>query len=162
MSGFIGGALPQFILQTKDQRLGHTFLDVRDTRKRVTERADFSFAGYLNEFWPGNRGFIGDQSTDVSIQEAVWGRRLKRFAIGCASRVGFVGVSFDQFGTPLAGVTCSLFRTSTREWIMDVISGSDGTFFLQSWYSPDTHFIVFNKAGAPDVFGTTRQTLVGA
>jgi hypothetical protein len=162
MSGFIGGALPTGILTTKDTRLGHPFLAVTDTRKRQTERADFSFAGYQNEFWPGNRSLTGDGDIDVAISHAIWSRRPKRFAIGCASRVGFIGVSFDQFGTPLAGVTCSLFRTSTREWIMDVISGADGSFLLQSWYSPDTHFIVFHKSGAPDVFGTTKQTLVGA
>jgi hypothetical protein len=162
MSGFIGDARPVNIMATKDTRLGTPFLSLVDTMRRVVERADFAFTGYRNEFWPGNKGFIGDQSTDVAIEEATWGRRPKRFAYGCASRVGFIGISFDQFGTPLAGVTCSLFRTSTKEWIMDIVSGSDGSFLLQSWYSPDSHFIVFYKAGAPDVFGTTRQTLVGA
>jgi hypothetical protein len=162
MSGLLGGALPTGIVTTKDTRLGTPFLAMTDTRRRIVERADFARTGYQNEFWPGNGSFGGDQSADVAIMVPIWSRRMKRFASGEASRVGFIGISFDQFGTPLAGVTCSLFRTSTKEWIMDIVSGSDGSFLLQSWYSPDTHFIVFNKSGAPDVFGTTKQTLVGA
>jgi hypothetical protein len=87
---------------------------------------------------------------------------LARLAHGCASRVGFVGVSRDQYGAPLGGVTCSLFLTATKAWIMDIVSDTNGAFLLQSVYSPDTHFIVFHKSGSPDVFGTTRQNLVGA
>ena len=162
MSGFIGAALPQFRLQAKDQRLGHPFLDVRDTRKRVKERADFSCAEYRNEFWPGNRGFIGDQSTDVSMRESVWGRRMKRFAIGVASRVGFPGITRDQYGAPLAGCTVVLHRTATREFIYEGVSGADGAFLAQSVYAGENHYIVFYKAGAVNVYGATDHNLVGA
>ena len=105
MSGFVGGALPQFILAQKDLRLTHPFLSALDMRKRIRDRLSYNDEGFYNEFWPGNRGFVGDQGLDISMMEAVWSRRLKRFAAGCASRVGFIGVSFDQFGTPLAGRT---------------------------------------------------------
>ena len=162
MSGFIGAALPQIRLQTKDQRLGHPFLDVRDTRKRVKERADFANSGYRNEFWPGNRGFIGDQSADISMMESVWSRRLKRFAIGVASRVGFPGVTRDQYGTPLAACTVILHRTSTRELVWASVSGADGAFLAQSVYAGENHYIVFHKAGAVNVYGATDNNLVGA
>ena len=162
MSGFIGAALPQFRLQAKDQRLGHPFLDVRDTRKRVKERADFSRTEYRNEFWPGNRGFIGDQSTDVAMMEPVWGRRLKRFAIGVASRVGFPGITRDQYGAPLAACTVVLHRTATREFVYEGVSGADGAFLAQSVYAGEHHYIVFYKAGAINVYGATDHNLVGA
>jgi hypothetical protein len=164
MSNLIGGALPTTILQMKDRRIQQNYQIIRRMRDRINERHSVTAqpGGWSTDYWPGRVGFQGDQGTDYGIMDATWGRQMARIAQGCASRVGFIGISFDQFGTPLAGVTCSLFRTSTREWIMDVISGSNGSFLLQSWYSPDTHFIVFNKSGAPDVFGTTKQTLVGA
>lgn len=162
MSGLIGGAQPQFILRTKDTRLGHPFLAVTDTRKRAVDRADFSFAGYQNEFWPGNRGFMGDKSTDVAILQPIWSRRLKRFAIGVASRVGFPGVTRDQYGAPLAACTVILHRTSTRELVWESVSGADGAFLAQSVYAGENHYIVFHKAGAINVYGATDNNLVGA
>jgi hypothetical protein len=55
-----------------------------------------------------------------------------------------------------------LFRTSNDLFIMEITSDASGNFLLQSWYSPDTHYIVAYKAGSPDIFGTTVNTLVGA
>lgn len=162
MSGFIGAALPQFRLQAKDTRLGHPFLAVTDTRKRVAERSDFSNAGYQNEFWPGNRGFVGGQSTDVALLEPIWSRRLKRFAIGVSSRVGFPGVTRDQYGAPLAACTVILHRTTTREFVYEGVSGTDGVFLAQSVYAGENHYIVFHKAGAVNVYGATDNNLVGA
>lgn len=162
VSGFIGAALPQFILKTKDTRLGHPFLAVTDTRKRVVERADHSRQGYTNEFWPGNRGFMGDQSTDVAILQPIWSRRLKRFATGVASRVGFPGVTRDQYGAPLAACTVILHRTATREFVYEGVSGKDGVFLAQSVYAGENHYIVFHKAGVLNVYGATDNNLVGA
>jgi hypothetical protein len=161
MSQLIGGALPVNIIERKDRRLVPLFQNYRAYRDRISGRdLPTSFpGGFCNDFWPGNRGFVGEATTSL---EATWSRQASRLAWGIASRVGFVGRTYDQNGNLLAGVTCSLFRTSDKLWIMDVISGADGSFLLQSFYSPDTHFIVFSKAGAPEVFGTTRQTLVGA
>ncbi len=164
MSGLIGNALPQFILTMKDRRLVPDYQHIRRSRDRFYERSDATQfpGGFASDYWPGNRGFIGDAGADYGITEAVWSRGVARLAHGVASRVGFVGVTRDQYGAPLGGVTCSLFKTDTRAWIMDVVSDADGAFLLQSVYSPDTHFIVFYKAGSPEVFGTTRQALVGA
>jgi hypothetical protein len=160
MSQLIGGALPVNIIERKDRRLVPVQRANRDRIERGGDRdVPTSYpAGFCNDFWPGNRGQPDDSGTLVSTFVNVHARP----AWGIASRVGFVGRTYDQNGNLLAGVTCSLFRTSDKLWIMDVISGADGSFLLQSFYSPDTHFIVFSKAGAPEVFGTTRQTLVGA
>jgi hypothetical protein len=164
MSQLVGGALPQFILQRKDRRLVPTYGVIRRERDRIVDR-DLPTAypgGYSTAFWPGGRGFIGDQGADVGLQEAVYSRPMARLAWGNASRVGFVGTTRDAYGTPIGGVTCSLFRTADRLFIMDIVSDANGDFLLQSWYSPDTHFIVFYKAGAPSIYGTTDQTLIGA
>jgi hypothetical protein len=163
MSGFLGAAMPTPAIMMKDERLNVMARGLRAT-KRVAERSCMLHmpCGYGNDFWPGNRGFLGDHATGIGVMDQTWARRHERVAHGIASRVGFVGRTYDANGNILAGVTCSLFRTSDKLWIMDVVSGADGSFLLQSWYSPDTHFIVFSKAGAPEVYGTTRQTLVGA
>lgn len=156
MSDFIGAALPQFILAKKDIRLNPTWFErARRTGSRGRRLA------MMASHWPRS-GFTGDMAADVGLMQAQWYvEPVWRFP-GEASRVGFFGITRDQYGAPLAGVTCSLFLTATRAWIMDIVSDSTGYFLLQSWYSPDTHFIVFHKAGAPAVFGSTDQNLVGA
>jgi hypothetical protein len=163
MSGFLGAAMPTPRIMAKDMSLVPTYR-ARNARPRKTERSCLLHmpCGYANDFWPGNRGFVGDYATDVGMWGCTWARRMERVAHGVASRVGFVGVTRDQYGAPLAGVTCSLFLTATRAWIMDIVSDANGAFLLQSFYSPDTHFIVFAKAGSPNVYGATDQNLVGA
>lgn len=163
MSGFLGAAMPTMYLEPKDRRLD------QHNRRRPLHRiaSDRSCllhmpCGFANDFWPGNRGFVGDYATDIGMMDATWARRMERVGHGAGSRLGFVGTTRDAAGGRLAGVTCSLFRTSDKLWIMDVVSDVNGDFLLQTFYSPDTHFIVFSKTGSPDVVGTTRQTLVGA
>ena len=162
MSGLIGAAQPQFILRLKDERLAHPFLSMRDTRKRAKDRLHINYEGYFNEFWPGNRGFVGDQSTDVAVMHPIWSRRLKRFAAGVASRVGFPGVTRDQYGAPLAACTVILHLTSTRQFVYEGVSGADGAFLAQSVYAGQNHYIVFHKAGAINVYGATDNNLIGA
>ena len=165
MSGFVGNNGVNNVQSIKDKRLvsGHQF--VHRTQDRIRDRHSATAiapGGYRTDYWPGNGGFGGDLGADVGVMRSVWAWGLERLAHGVSSRVGFVGVSRDQYGAPLGGVTCSLFLTATKAWIMDIVSDTNGAFLLQSFYSPDTHFIVFYKSGSPDVFGTTRQNLVGA
>lgn len=161
MSDLIGGALPANIIARKDRRLVPLYQNFRIHRDRISDRdLPTSYpGGFCNDYWPGNRGMIGEAAT---VAEAVWSRQVARLAWGVSSRLGFVGITRDANGNILPGVTCSLFLTATKAWIMDVVSGADGAFLLQTFYSPDTHFIVFWKAGSPNVFDATDQTLMGA
>jgi hypothetical protein len=105
---------------------------------------------------------VGDRSTDVALLTPTWRKLLRRITAGAASRVGFVGITRDQYGAPVGSCVVQLFRTSNDLFIMEITSDASGNFLLQSWYSPDTHYIVAYKAGSPDIFGTTVNTLVGA
>jgi len=87
---------------------------------------------------------------------------MERAGHGVASRVGFPGVTRDQYGTPLAACTVILHRTSTRELVYDGVSNADGAFLAQSVYAGENHYIVFHKAGAVNVYGATDNNLVGA
>ncbi len=87
---------------------------------------------------------------------------ISRIGHGIASRVGFPGVTRDQYGTPLASCTVILHRTSTRELVYDGVSDGNGNFLAQSVYAGENHYIVFHKAGAVNVFGATDNNLIGA
>jgi hypothetical protein len=162
MSQFIGAARPQFILERKDMRLHRESQPVEDARARLPVRHDAGFVGFYSDYWPGNRGFVGDLGADVGLILPVWRKLLRRITAGAASRVGFVGITRDQYGAPVGSCVVQLFRTSDDLFIMEITSDASGNFLLQSWYSPDTHYIVAYKAGSPDIFGTTVNTLVGA
>lgn len=158
MSSFVGAGDPTlgFIYQD-DRRLaeGRSARDAARTVNRIN-RLD-----YQNGYWPRRGGFMGDLAVDVGlIESSSWGSFYP--AGGVASRVGFVGVTRDQYGTPTGGCVVQLFRTSDDLFIMEITSDASGNFLLQSVYTPDTHYIVAYKAGSPDIFGTTVNTLVGA
>lgn len=163
MSGFIGGAMPTMSIGAKDKRLAPAFR-CRPSIRRAAERSCFLHmpCGFANDFWPGNRGFTGGQGADVGLMDATWVRCMERAGHGVASRVGFPGVTRDQYGTPLAACTVILHRTSTRELVYDGVSNADGAFLAQSVYAGENHYIVFHKAGAVNVYGATDNNLVGA
>ena len=162
MSQLIGAAQPQFRLERKDVRLHREGQPIEDARARMPIRHDMGYEGFYSDYWPGNRGFVGDLGADVGLLLPVWRKLLRRITAGAASRVGFVGVTRDQYGAPVGSCVVQLFRTSDDLFIMEQASDASGNFLLQSWYSPDTHYIVAYKAGSPDIFGTTVNTLVGA
>jgi hypothetical protein len=163
MSGFLGAAMPTPRIMAKDMMLAPTYR-ARNVRPRKTERncALHVPCGYQTDFWPGRRGFIGDQGADVGLKDNTWARRMERLAHGIASRVGFPGVTRDQYGTPLAACTVILHKTSTRELVYDGVSDANGNFLAQSVYAGEGHYLVFHKAGAVNVFGATDNNLIGA
>lgn len=154
MSQLIGGALPQFILARKDDR-AHSVDWIT-----VTDLKPLDF-GYKSQWWPRGNGLLGDYGADVGVLDSVAWSFFEPVG-GESSRVGFVGITRDQYGTPVGSCVVQLFRTSDDLFIMEVTSDASGNFLLQSWYTPDTHYIVAYKAGSPDIFGTTVNTLVGA
>jgi hypothetical protein len=164
MSGFIGGALYANIIARKDRRLTPNFQVVRKQRDREVERnaATERPGGYMNDYWPGNRAFLGDSATAVAIQRGNRSRVISRIGKGAASRVGFPGITRDQYGAPLGACTVILHRTATRELVYEGVSGADGAFLAQSVYAGENHYIVFHKAGAVNVFGATDNNLIGA
>jgi hypothetical protein len=73
------------------------------------------------------------------------------------------GVSRDANGNPLPLCTVTLFETGTDRIVQKVVSEAVTGVFAFS--VPDTttrYYAVFYLAGAPDVAGTTVNTLVGA
>lgn len=155
MSQFIGAAQPQFRME----RNGDSLQSVGWVTAYIVRRIDF---GYQTDWWPARGGFIGDLGADVGLLDVSdqWGEYEP--VGGESSRVGFVGVTRDQYGSPIGACVVQLFRTADDLFIMEIASDASGNFLLQSWYTPDTHYIVAYKAGSPDIFGTTVNTLVGA
>jgi hypothetical protein len=80
---------------------------------------------------------------------------------GSTSALAIIGVSRDQYGTPLGSCVIQLFLTDTDAFVQEVTSDANGNFTVLTPFT-GTHYVVAYKATAPDVFGTTVNTLVGA
>lgn len=73
-----------------------------------------------------------------------------------------VGVTKDSTGTALAGCTVKLYRSRDDALIDQTVSDAAGNYSFASGSTVETYYIVAYKPGAPDVAGTTVNTLLAA
>jgi hypothetical protein len=71
-----------------------------------------------------------------------------------------VGVSKDSSGNVLGACTVMAFRTVDKVFVGQTVSDASGNYDFRV-PSLDAVFLVMYKAGAPDVAGTSVNTLVG-
>jgi len=160
MSGFINGAYTIRGIEDDWRTMGPRFQRDALFRECVSAIAPPSFA---NEWWPGGGNLLGDQGTDVGCcyRAVQWG--FYDPAAGAASRFGVTGVTRDQYGSILGGVTVKLFRTSDDLKLDQTVSdATTGVYLCNTPYYPDTNYLVFYKSGVPDVFGTSANTLIAS
>jgi hypothetical protein len=88
-------------------------------------------------------------------------RRVLPFRSPAFSLQGFAiaGVTRDSGGSPIAGVTVDLFLTADDTKVGGTVSDGSGNFSFGATAGP--YYLVAYKAGAPDVAGTSINTLAG-
>jgi hypothetical protein len=165
MSSFIGTpsgvGLGQW-LTPNDARLwdrfGEFFYDILPTEP-------FHHQGYTTGWWPGTGGLDASGNEWLIPQ---W-QLLPEMYSGAVSKMAFIGVTRNAFGTALGECTVKLYKTAdgaypgTKDTLLyEATSDVSGNFITYTQYYPDTHYMVSYKAGAPDVQGTTVNTLIGA
>ena len=118
------------------------------------------FPGYKNGWWPRGNALLGDTAVDVGVLDSVqWGAFDQ--VGGESSMLGIIGVTRDQYGTPVGSCVIQLFLTSNDALMYEGTSDANGNFNALTT-STGQHYVVAYKATAPDIFGTTVNTLVGA
>ena len=122
----------------------------------------FDRSSFQSTWWPRSGNIIGWDGTDTHLLMPPAAAKYPWITLGCNGRLSVVGTTRNQYGSPLGNCVVQLFRTSDDLFIMEQTSDANGNFLLSSWYTPATHYIVAYKAGSPDAFGTTVNTLVGA
>jgi hypothetical protein len=171
MSSLLGGTSGQ-----SGVSVGCQSDDIRNAPNWLVDLDPFMYAriavgwdlmmGWETPWWP--RGANLDASGDEWCQGISWQtpELITPGMSGTNSRLGIVGITYDKFGTPLAGVTCKLFRTIGDLYkdvlIDETISDASGNYLLSTPFYPDAHYVVFYKVGSPDVFGTSPNTLTGS
>lgn len=76
-------------------------------------------------------GFVGAMAADVGILDSGYRAKMDNLEAGSAS-YGFVGVTRDQYGSPLGSVTVLLFRASGRLFITSTTSDASGNLDRKS------------------------------
>lgn len=95
------------------------------------------------------------------LRNRLRGSPFRSVPLDATSSRFITGVTRDSAGAPLGGVTCALFETRTNTWVASTVSDGSGNFTFPM-ASGGPFFLVFYKAGTPDVFGSSANTLVGA
>lgn len=72
------------------------------------------------------------------------------------------GITKDSAGTALGSCVVQLFRTDNDQIIEEIVSDGAGEYRFRGIAPGTSYYVVAYKAGAPDVAGTTVNTLVGA
>lgn len=155
MSGFIGAALHTNLVSADDTRLNRP--DFWPERLFADVYAIAS-APFENIWWP--RGSTCCLGMAEGILDAVWWGEYDQ-AAGASSRYGFVGVTRNQYGSPVGTCVVKLFRTSDDLLLDTTTSDPSGNFLLNTAYYPDAHYITLHKSGSPDIDGITVNTLIG-
>jgi hypothetical protein len=76
------------------------------------------------------------------------------------SSLYITGVTRNSTGVALGSCVVDLYRTENESWIANTTSDGSGNYSFQILVG-GPFFIVAYKAGGPDVFGTSVNTLVG-
>jgi hypothetical protein len=143
---------------TKVPRL-YMLPDVQNMMPRY--RDDCSVYSFQTGFWPGTTGPMTDAGgLSGDISNGIWWD-YPDVVTGHIFRYGFVGITRDQYGSPLGGVSLRLFRTVDDTLQDSQTSASDGSYVLGTPFL-DAHYVVSQKAGPPPVAGATVNTLIAS
>jgi hypothetical protein len=169
MSGFIGQSVPGGLTFDGQSIAANDMRTLSEMFRADVELVPITYeeveGSYRSPWWPGayalNSGDPdGTTNPGPLLVEQMWSRTDTN--TGAGSRYGVVGVTRNAFGTALAGCIVKLYRTSTDEVVSSIVSDAGGNYVVTTPYYPDQHYIVIYKAGFPDVYGTTINTLIGA
>lgn len=168
MSSFIG--IPSGVglgqwLTRDDIRLWNRYNGHAGIFYHILPTEPFHHQGYTTGWWPGTGRL--DASGNEWLQPT-W-QLLPEMYSGAVSKMAFLGVTRDAFGTALGGCTVRLYKTTdgaypgtANTFLYEAVSDASGNFTVYTQYYPDTHYMVSYKAGSPDVQGTTINALIGA
>lgn len=157
MSTLIAAALPQNIVRRKN-----------DWFDLFPFRIDLDYTGwpdsngiltFQNAWWPGSGRLLGASGAEYGPEPfSVWWT-LPNLTSGATARYGIAGVTRDPYGTRLGSVTVKMFRTLDDSLQDSVTSDVEGNYTVSSPYT-DAHYLYIYKAGPPEMFGGSANTLL--
>lgn len=162
------GATGLPLLAQDDQRVGdEAYFDNEDLVPQAVLlstdwRALLEHCGFMSPWWPFRGYLIGDGAAGLMPLLELSARHGDIWrAFGANGRLGFVGFTRNQYGSPLGGCTVRCFLASTSELVSQVVS-DDAGFYIATTPYVGAHFLTVHKAGSPDVAGASIDTLIAS
>ena len=157
VSCFIGGANPRPEIRAKRDEI--EFFGYRVNIDGVAWRGLGGIRSFANAFWPGGGRLVGSSGADYGPEAfAIWWAQ-PNLTSGATARYGIAGVTRDPYGTRLGSVTVKMFRTADDSLQDSVTSDVEGNYTVSSPYT-DAHYLYIYKAGPPEMFGGSANTLL--
>jgi hypothetical protein len=168
VSQFVGAALYVNIVQANnltgaESRIrtawgNHGFLELNPWSKEIEGE-------FRNLYWPGRGGLIGDSGageTGLGLPfgdaYSAGGFEPPEYTSGTRIRYVITGKSRDGNGSPMGTCIVKLFRTADDSLQDSTTSDGSGNFRVTTpWY--EVHYLNMYKAGSPDIYGTTPNTI---
>ena len=142
MSSLVAAALPQFILVPDDVKHCDEFFFDNEDEFPVPILLSFDWnsvieaSGFVSPWWPahgfmlGGWGFDGDNLVELNAKHSDMWR-----SFGSNGRLGFVGYTRDQYGSPIPNATVRCFHTSNNELVSSVVSDANGFYIATTPYA---------------------------
>lgn len=117
--------------------------------------------------WPARSGFMGDPAAPCSlIASQDFGFTNGPFEPwllglgGCQALKFVMGRCLDISEVAVPNAVVQGFRTTTDEFVREVTADASGYYEFGTPFTGEGHYLVAYKAGSPDIFGTTANTLI--
>lgn len=140
---------------------------VYQRRGPSTDRRSISAWSHSDGRWPARSGFVSDPaapastvlssdlSTHIGGNFSPW-----HFGQGGTQSLKFImGRCKDSDGNGVSGATVQGFVTATDTFERETTANSNGDYELGTQWAGVQHYLVAYRAGAPDIAGTTVNTL---
>jgi hypothetical protein len=115
--------------------------------------------GLSTGWWPGAAGLSTDAGGVLGDILNPIKREPPEYISGQSTRWGITGIARDVYGSPLANVELTLFKTDDDTKQDQKFSDAFGGYTLTTPYY-QAHYIVAYKTGSPDITGTSVNTLI--
>lgn len=119
-------------------------------------------------YWPSRSGFAQDPAAPVcGVMQQDFGAyngqpEPIRVGFGGNASLKFImGRCLDVSSNGVSGAIVQGFVTATDTYVRETTADSNGYYELGTEYPATNHYLVAYRAGAPDIAGTTVNTLQG-
>lgn len=139
-----------------------------DAQKRGPKvRASYGWT-HSYGWWPCASGFYSDPAAPANaiMSQEMTGSGAEGYGPWESHEAGsqnlkfIMGVCYDSVGGTVSGAVVQGFLTSNDRFVRETTADSNGRYELGTEYaSPTQHYLVSYRSGAPDISGTTVNTL---
>lgn len=163
MSALVGAALPNALLYSPSAiphgTQDHPWIDSGNEFQLLPFWGFDLHDGFRSDWWPRMAITACAGGMDDVLGSLAWDNQ-PWVVSGANGRLGFVGYSRNQYGSPLLGATVRLFRKSTSELVAQVVSDVNTGFYIVTTPYLEEHFITCHFSTPVPGGGATADNLI--